>query len=324
MQIDRIGATSFQPQTTPAAARFDDDPRVALDWAPPPAAPVQTQAVVAPARSDNVVDLDAARTHLALSADVYNDTPSPPDGWRVAGPDDLDRLRLTPDLLERADSEFRARVYVSDEGGQTRYVVAFRGSQAGEDWLNNGQQALGLSSEHYDKALRIGQRLAAVEADVTLTGHSLGGGMASAASLTRTPSTPPACTPRRSRPPRRAGARRPISTPSTSRAIRSACCRTAATASSSEALERFCSARSAAWPPDGRATRPRLSATASPCPPPRPRTSPGGIGRPAPCTASNGSSPAWTPCDKAAERPRPADSSTPRCASSRRSFSLEF
>lgn len=183
MQIDRIGATSFQPQTTPATARFDDDPRVALDWAPPPAAPVSAQAVAAPARSDNVVDLDAARTHLALSADVYNNTPSPPDGWRVAGPDDLDRLRLTPDLLERADSEFRARVYVSDEGGQIRYVVAFRGSQAGEDWLNNGQQALGLSSEHYDKALRIGQRLAAVEADVTLTGHSLGGGMASAASL---------------------------------------------------------------------------------------------------------------------------------------------
>jgi len=183
MQIDRIGATSFQTQTTPTAARFDDDPRVTLDWASPPAAPVQAQAVVAPARSDNVVDLDAARTHLALSADVYNDTPSPPDGWRVAGPDDLDRLRLTPDLLERADSEFRARVYVSDEGGQTRYIVAFRGSQAGEDWLNNGQQALGLSSEHYDKALRIGQRLAAVEADVTLTGHSLGGGMASAASL---------------------------------------------------------------------------------------------------------------------------------------------
>ena len=155
MQIDRIGATSFQSQTTPATAHFDDDPRVALDWAPPPAMPVQTQAVAAPARSDNVVNLDAARTHLALSADVYNDTPSPPDGWRVAGPDDLDRLRLTPDLLERADSEFRARVYVSDEGGQTRYVVAFRGSQAGEDWVNNGQQALGLSSEHYDKALRI-------------------------------------------------------------------------------------------------------------------------------------------------------------------------
>ncbi|OYX16511.1 MAG: hypothetical protein B7Z09_07850, partial [Brevundimonas diminuta] len=113
MQIDRIGATSFQPQTTPATARFDDDPRVALDWAPPPAAPVSAQAAAAPARSGNVVDLDAARTHLALSADVYNDTPSPPDGWRVAGPDDLDRLRLTPDLLERADSEFRARVYVS-------------------------------------------------------------------------------------------------------------------------------------------------------------------------------------------------------------------
>lgn len=186
MQIDRIGATSFQPQVSAqVSAQTADaavDPRIAQDWAAPTtlAAP---RAVAAPARDPDVANLDEARTHLALSADVYNDTPNPPDGWRVAGQDDLDRLRLTPDMLERSDSSFRARVYVSDEGGETRYVVAFRGSATGQDWLNNGQQAIGASSEHYDKALRIGQRLAAVDADVTLTGHSLGGGMASAAAL---------------------------------------------------------------------------------------------------------------------------------------------
>lgn len=191
MQIDRIGATSFQPQDSTRSAATSDalatDPRIAQDWASPRAfaepKAFADAGPVAPTHTSDVSNLDQARTHLALSADVYNDTPNPPDGWRVASQDDLDRLRLTPDLLERADSSFRARVYVSDEGGETKYVVAFRGSQSGEDWVNNGQQVIGASSEHYDKALRIGQRLAAVDADVTLTGHSLGGGMASAAAL---------------------------------------------------------------------------------------------------------------------------------------------
>lgn len=191
MQIDRIGATSFQPQSSPhspwASQDLATDPRVAQTWTAPalaePRAFAEATAVAASAEKSDVSNLDKARTHLALSADVYNDTPHPPEGWRVAGQDDLDRLRLTPDLLERPDSSFRARVYVNDAQGETRYVVAFRGSQFGEDWLNNGQQAIGASSEHYDKALRIGQRLAAVGADVTLTGHSLGGGMASAAAL---------------------------------------------------------------------------------------------------------------------------------------------
>lgn len=182
MQIDRIGATTFQPQAPEPGAATHVDPRVAQEWSAPPASPPVAVAEPA-AASDGVANLDEARLHLALAADVYNDVASPPSGWRVAGQDDLDRLRLTPDMLERADSSFRVRVYVSNDGGETRYVVAFRGSETGEDWLNNGQQAFGATSEHYDKALRIGQRLAAIDADVTLTGHSLGGGLASAAAL---------------------------------------------------------------------------------------------------------------------------------------------
>jgi hypothetical protein len=142
MQIDRIGATSFQPQTTLATARFDDDPRVALDWAPP-AMPVQTQAVAAPARSDNVVNLDAARTHLALSADVYNDTPSPPDGWRAAGPDDLDRLRLTPDLLERARNPVRAR-FERAETQNTGWLGLVAGAQSDPADLDRRRARLGV------------------------------------------------------------------------------------------------------------------------------------------------------------------------------------
>lgn len=184
MQLDRIGATATQPQTLPpSASPHLDDPHVAQDWLAPSSPSPVTRAEPVVVATAPPTEVEGARETLALSADVYNDRPNPPDGWRVAGQDDLDRLRLTPDLLERPDSSFRARVYVSDDDGPTRYVVAFRGSQTGEDWINNGRQLFGLSSEHYDKALRIGQRLASVELNVTLTGHSLGGGMASAAAL---------------------------------------------------------------------------------------------------------------------------------------------
>lgn len=143
--------------------------------APPPAAP-------APA---NDTDLTArARETAALSADVYNDVASPPPGYRVATQRDLDRLHLTPHMLEQPGaSSFRARVYVTGSGADTRYVVSFRGTQNGEDWLNNLQQGAGLSSESYSRALQIGRQLARSDANVTLTGHSLGGGLASAAAI---------------------------------------------------------------------------------------------------------------------------------------------
>jgi Protein of unknown function (DUF2974) len=70
--------------------------------------------------------------------------------------------------------------------------VAFRGSTSNADWKTNFKQSLGLSSDHYRKALAVGAKLAlAGNVNITLTGHSLGGGLASAAAIAggRTAST---------------------------------------------------------------------------------------------------------------------------------------
>jgi hypothetical protein len=164
------------------------DAAVVADWTAPTArAPitvaqgaVKAQATAAVTRGGQAEELARAKVHLALADDVYNDTPNPPAGWRVAGEDDLARLGLDATDLEEPGSSFRARVYVDVDGG---YVVAFRGSATAEDWRNNFQQGLGLDSGHYDKALVIGERLRMAGEDVTLTGHSLGGGLASAAAV---------------------------------------------------------------------------------------------------------------------------------------------
>ena len=126
-------------------------------------------------------ELATARTHAALAADVYNDVAAPPAGWRVASADELRGMGLRTDMLESGD--FRARVYAEGSGADAQYVVAFRGTQSAGDWVQNVRQGFGFESGHYDRAMRIGEALATAGVDATLTGHSLGGGLASAAAI---------------------------------------------------------------------------------------------------------------------------------------------
>ena len=83
-------------------------------------------------------------------------------------------------MLDDGRSDFRARVYVGEDG---RTVVAYRGSLSKEDWKNDVQQGAGFHSDYYDRAIDIGQRIARSGQDVTFTGHSLGGGLASASAV---------------------------------------------------------------------------------------------------------------------------------------------
>lgn len=189
MRIESGSTTAIGAAREPQVAATAVDAAVVADWAAPTArapvsvasvAKVQASAAITAGPGGQAEELARAKVHLALADDVYNDTPNPPAGWRVAGEDDLARLGLDATDLEEPGSSFRARVYANADGG---YVVAFRGSATAEDWRNNFQQGLGLDSGHYDKALVIGERLRTAGEDVTLTGHSLGGGLASAAAV---------------------------------------------------------------------------------------------------------------------------------------------
>jgi hypothetical protein len=145
-------------------------------------ASAQNAAVQNPAVQNNATP--QARELALLASEVYNDVPNPPAGFRVANDADLGKLGLKPGDLTSTQSPFRARVYVKGAGDNAQYVVAFRGSTSGGDWKSNIRQGLGLSTDHYRRALYIGSKLAlASNANVTITGHSLGGGLASAAAI---------------------------------------------------------------------------------------------------------------------------------------------
>jgi hypothetical protein len=124
------------------------------------------------------------KTLSRLSADVYESRMGA-DGFRAATPAEMRNIGLSPEDLRSTNSAFRAQVYVRNTNGTQEYVVAFRGStSAASDWTANAQQAAGFRTDHYDKALRIGQLVARSGAgNVTMTGHSLGGGLASAAAV---------------------------------------------------------------------------------------------------------------------------------------------
>ncbi len=125
------------------------------------------------------------RTLALISKDVYESRATPPPGFRVATNEDLGALGLSPQDLTSTQSAFTARVYVRGTGADAEFVVAFRGSTSAlSDWGNSLRQAAGLSSDHYSRALQIGQKIArSGNQNVTITGHSLGGGLASAAAI---------------------------------------------------------------------------------------------------------------------------------------------
>lgn len=98
---------------------------------------------------------------------------------------ELQELGFETGLLDNEKTGFRAEVYRNSITGEA--VLAFQGTnfESVEDWKNNLQQGVGLTSPQYEQARRAADEFNTVFANEerSLTGHSLGGGMASYAAL---------------------------------------------------------------------------------------------------------------------------------------------
>ncbi len=140
-------------------------------------------------------DMDEVE-NMRCAKQVYidNDPNAPEDlktgapvGFTKATPDQLADMGLDQSMLTPPYSEFKAAVYMKDpevwgEDMEPPSVVAFRGSTpATEDWVNNFHQDANMDAPYYKNAVQIGNALAKSDADALLVGHSLGGGLASAA-----------------------------------------------------------------------------------------------------------------------------------------------
>lgn len=152
-----------------------------------------------------------ARQMALLSADVYGaarDEGEPPHGWTRAT-EDIELLRtLVPDvdlsdeqlraMFRPDESGFRAEIYIPNPdvlGPGYKPTLVFKGSAgevvgpdgaprptASEDFLgNNFPQSIGLQTDYYDRAMDLAVLFKEAGLDFDITGHSLAGGLASAA-----------------------------------------------------------------------------------------------------------------------------------------------
>jgi len=123
------------------------------------------------------VDLQLA----LISQDVYDPTSKGIPGWTRLTGDQLTQAGIDPASLEDPSTGFRAAIY-QDKNGD--HVLAFAGSNDDKDWLNNFEQGVGLPAAEYSQAVSLAtEAKAAFGPSLAITGHSLGGGLASIASL---------------------------------------------------------------------------------------------------------------------------------------------
>lgn len=119
----------------------------------------------------------------------------PPEGWKRVGLDEIKELGLNPDDFPQRSSDFYpdehkdgffVDLYKTDPDvfGEEKYILSCRGTQGGKDWQTNAEQAIGIETDHYTKAMNIAKKAKRKLGDkLEITGHSLGGGMATAAGI---------------------------------------------------------------------------------------------------------------------------------------------
>jgi hypothetical protein len=88
------------------------------------------------------------------------------------------------DVKDDQKTGFRAIALKSTDPSDNRVIVAFAGTGDGKDWKANIGQGLGLPTKQYNQAVEFANKWKATNGNnVILTGHSLGGGLASYASI---------------------------------------------------------------------------------------------------------------------------------------------
>ncbi len=110
-----------------------------------------------------------------------------PTGWKRLTNSQLSLppLSISPKEFMQDYSGFAAALY--HRSSDNTYVLAFRGTEDMVDWIANVSQGFGLEDAQYDQAvalaLRVHSRVKAAGGRLRITGHSLGGGLATIASL---------------------------------------------------------------------------------------------------------------------------------------------
>ena len=108
-----------------------------------------------------------------------------PEGWHMLNPAELGAKGVSPEMLLDPKSGFKAALYQSSFERPPKLVIAYAGTEDKPDILSDLRQGVGLKDEQYNQAMRLAKSVVKKVGKnvVETTGHSLGGGLASAATV---------------------------------------------------------------------------------------------------------------------------------------------
>jgi hypothetical protein len=124
-----------------------------------------------------------------LSEHVYHSNKVPPveepEGWHMLDKEEIAQVGATPEMLLDPASGFKAAIYPSNFERPPKLVIAFAGTEDKKDILADLRQGVGLKEKQYNEAMKLADAVVQnTDKDgIETTGHSLGGGLASAATV---------------------------------------------------------------------------------------------------------------------------------------------
>jgi filamentous hemagglutinin len=141
---------------------------------------------MAPALSEEQKKRDGPMVRLAECN--YKEGCMGSDHYELVSDEELLKADINPEQMSDTHSGYSARVY--HHKASNEYVIVFTGTNEAKDWSTNFAQAFGLGGKQYKQAgeKNILEKLHALSSStggtLTATGHSLGGGLATAVAST--------------------------------------------------------------------------------------------------------------------------------------------